>query len=160
MCERWWDTFCCALVPHKCTLREPMFSICIIPLPLSLTLATQEATYNPFYAEVAVKLCNYHNRFKFTFQLAFWDEFKVFDDHTVGVLPGLPRGLPPALATALAALAALVFHCMDLRAHVCGSAVNPLTAPHPLFIPFSSPFHVWVPHRPGDYSTCPASLPA
>jgi hypothetical protein len=67
-----------------------MFSICIIPLPLSLTLATQEATYNPFYAEVAVKLCNYHNRFKFTFQLAFWDEFKVFDDHTVGVLPGLP----------------------------------------------------------------------
>ena len=43
----------------------------------------QEATYNAFYAEVGTKLCGFHGRFKFTFQLALWDEFKLFKDHTV-----------------------------------------------------------------------------
>ena len=43
----------------------------------------QETTYNPYYADVAVKLCNFHNRFKFTFQLALWDEFKSFEENAV-----------------------------------------------------------------------------
>ena len=44
--------------------------------------AGQEAVFNPFYGAVVVKLCKYHSRFKFTFQLAFWDAFKSFDDST------------------------------------------------------------------------------
>jgi nucleolar MIF4G domain-containing protein 1 len=40
----------------------------------------QEAAFNPFYAATAAALCTYNSRFKFTFQLAFWDVFKTFDD--------------------------------------------------------------------------------
>lgn len=42
--------------------------------------AAQEASYNPFYAGVGVRLCALHPRFKFTFQLALWDAFKAFGD--------------------------------------------------------------------------------
>lgn len=29
--------------------------------------------YNPFYAYLAGRLCDYHHKFKFTLQLTFWD---------------------------------------------------------------------------------------
>ena len=45
-----------------------------------LDCAAQEASYNPFYASVGNRLCSYHPRFKFTFQLAFWDAFKTIGD--------------------------------------------------------------------------------
>ncbi len=57
----------------------------------------QEEMYNPYYAEVASKLCSYHNRFKFTFQLALWDEFKGFGDHTVCARGGGAGGMATAL---------------------------------------------------------------
>ena len=47
-----------------------------------LDCAGQEAAYNPFYAAVGAGLCAYHPRFKFTFQLAFWDIFKTLDSGT------------------------------------------------------------------------------
>eukprot|EP00941_MAST-03F_sp_MAST-3F-sp1_P006099 g6099.t1 len=34
--------------------------------------------YNPFFALLAVRLCQHDHRTKFTFQLAFWDLFKLF----------------------------------------------------------------------------------
>jgi len=33
-------------------------------------------TYNPYFGELAVKLCQQKPQFKFTFQLLFWDKFK------------------------------------------------------------------------------------
>jgi nucleolar MIF4G domain-containing protein 1 len=48
-----------------------------------LDCAAQEAGYNPFYAAVGAALCSYHHRFKFTFQLAFWDAFKTIPDAAV-----------------------------------------------------------------------------
>jgi len=56
--------------------------------PYSLT---QESAYNPYYAHLAQQLCEFTGarasskghekfKFKFTFQLAFWDLFGQFDD--------------------------------------------------------------------------------
>ena len=42
-----------------------------------LACCEDEPDYNPFYAHVAQKLCAGIPRFKFTFQLAFWDRFKL-----------------------------------------------------------------------------------
>ena len=42
-----------------------------------LACCEDEEEYNPFYAHVAQKLCSALPGFKFTFQLAFWDRFKV-----------------------------------------------------------------------------------
>eukprot|EP00978_Attheya_sp_CCMP212_P029354 scaffold104023_cov48-Attheya_sp.AAC.1 len=39
----------------------------------------QEKAYNPFYAHLACRLCDFQPRCKFTLQLAFWDLFKLFD---------------------------------------------------------------------------------
>ena len=36
----------------------------------------QEKRYNPYYAHVAIKLCESHPSFKFTFQLTYWDMLK------------------------------------------------------------------------------------
>ena len=44
--------------------------------------AAQEAGYNAFYAGVGIRLCSLHPRFKFTFQLVFWDAFKTLSDST------------------------------------------------------------------------------
>jgi nucleolar MIF4G domain-containing protein 1 len=52
--------------------------------------AAQEAAYNPFYAAVGVRLCSLYPRFRFTFQLAFWDTFKSFSGEAAG---GGRRGL-------------------------------------------------------------------
>lgn len=37
----------------------------------------QEDSYNPYYALLAQKLCEHEQRFRFTFQLCFWDMFKI-----------------------------------------------------------------------------------
>ena len=44
-----------------------------------LDCAGQEAAVNAFYADVALKLCEYNPRFKFTLQLAFWDALKTLE---------------------------------------------------------------------------------
>ena len=36
--------------------------------------------FNPFFAHLGQRLCTYHHRFKFTFQLSFWDAFKKMED--------------------------------------------------------------------------------
>nr|XP_031311675.1 nucleolar MIF4G domain-containing protein 1 isoform X5 [Camelus dromedarius] len=36
----------------------------------------QERTYNPFYAFLAGKLCDYERRFQMTFQFSIWDKFR------------------------------------------------------------------------------------
>jgi hypothetical protein len=43
-----------------------------------LECCAQEGVYNPFYAHVALKLCTFESAFRFTFQLAYWDQFKLF----------------------------------------------------------------------------------
>jgi len=48
-----------------------------------LDCAGQEATYNPYYSLVAAALCGYHQSYRFTFQLAFWDFFKALEDAAV-----------------------------------------------------------------------------
>lgn len=40
----------------------------------------QEKSYNPFYAHLAAKLCHFNRRYRFSFQLAFWDVLKDLDD--------------------------------------------------------------------------------
>ena len=39
-----------------------------------------EKSYNPFYSHLAARICDYQPQCKFTFQLAFWDIFKQFED--------------------------------------------------------------------------------
>lgn len=68
-------------------------------------VCVQEATYNPFYAEVGVKLCTYHNRFKFTFQLALWDEVKALADRKVRQNPTAVPSRPLVLASSCDVLA-------------------------------------------------------
>lgn len=41
---------------------------------------SQEKVYNPYYAHLANRICDYQNKCKFTFQLTLWDYFKQFDD--------------------------------------------------------------------------------
>ncbi|XP_019514670.1 PREDICTED: nucleolar MIF4G domain-containing protein 1 isoform X2 [Hipposideros armiger] len=36
----------------------------------------QEKTYNPFYAFLAAKFCDYERRFQMTFQFSIWDKFR------------------------------------------------------------------------------------
>lgn len=36
--------------------------------------------YNPYYAYLSQRLCDYHHRFKFTYQLAYWDVFKQMEE--------------------------------------------------------------------------------
>jgi nucleolar MIF4G domain-containing protein 1 len=38
-----------------------------------------ESSFNPFYAHLAARLCEYQPQCKFSLQLAFWDIFKQFD---------------------------------------------------------------------------------
>ena len=47
-----------------------------------LSCCEDEPTYNPFYSHVAHKFCTTLPRFKFTFQLAFWDRFKLLTGST------------------------------------------------------------------------------
>lgn len=59
-----------------------------------------ESSYNKFYSHLAARICEYQPQCKFTFQLAFWDTFKQFDD------------LP---ARKVANLAKLLFHLVALH---------------------------------------------
>jgi nucleolar MIF4G domain-containing protein 1 len=40
----------------------------------------REQYYNPFYSHIAVRLCEHLSSMRFTFQLAFWDIFSIFND--------------------------------------------------------------------------------
>ncbi|KAJ5069070.1 nucleolar mif4g domain-containing protein [Anaeramoeba ignava] len=40
----------------------------------------QEKGYNPYYAYLSSKLCEYDHNFKQTFQFSFWDQFKQLDE--------------------------------------------------------------------------------
>jgi nucleolar MIF4G domain-containing protein 1 len=39
-----------------------------------------EESFNKFYAHLAARICDYQPQCKFTFQLAYWDTFKQFDE--------------------------------------------------------------------------------
>ncbi|XP_019363701.1 PREDICTED: nucleolar MIF4G domain-containing protein 1 [Gavialis gangeticus] len=41
-----------------------------------LDCCLQEKTYNPFYAYLAAKFCEYDRRFQMTFQFSFWDKIR------------------------------------------------------------------------------------
>mmetsp|Transcript_4480 Transcript_4480/g.8598 ORF Transcript_4480/g.8598 Transcript_4480/m.8598 type:complete len:936 (-) Transcript_4480:876-3683(-) len=41
---------------------------------------SQEKVYNPYYAHLANRICDYQNKCKFTFQLTLWDYFRQFND--------------------------------------------------------------------------------
>ena len=40
----------------------------------------QEKSYNPFNAHLACRMCDFWPKCRFTFQLAYWDSFKQFED--------------------------------------------------------------------------------
>ena len=54
-----------------------------------LDCAGQEKKYNPYYAAVGSQLCDKHQRFRFTFQLAYWDFFKNLSEASVRGLCGV-----------------------------------------------------------------------
>ncbi|CAB9504936.1 Suppressor of glycerol defect protein 1 [Seminavis robusta] len=73
-----------------------------------------EKTYNPFYAHLGARMCEYQPQCKFSMQLAYWDVFKQFDDgdsvsarkaanlaklafHLVVIQPSLKLGVLKAL---------------------------------------------------------------
>ena len=54
--------------------------------------AGQEKGYNPFYAYLAGRLCEYHDKYKFTLQLTYWDIFKLLDEEGAGFAsPAVPK---------------------------------------------------------------------
>ena len=44
-----------------------------------------EKYYNPFYAHLAARVCDFQPQCKFSMQLAYWDFFKQFDDESVSI---------------------------------------------------------------------------
>lgn len=72
--------FVCATCGHQGTAERQIVHVLV-------DCAGQEAAYNPFYSNLAVRLCQYHARFKFTFQLTFWDTFKRTSDLSVRRAP-------------------------------------------------------------------------
>jgi hypothetical protein len=56
-----------------------------------LDCCAQEKPYNPYYSHVALKLCEAHASFKFTFQLSYWDMFKDIDDMPILKLSNTAR---------------------------------------------------------------------
>ena len=67
----------------------------------------QEKSFNKYYAHLSARLCEFQPQCKFSFQLAFWDTFKVFE--------GMPARKAANLAKLLYHLVAVSF---DLRLHV------------------------------------------
>ena len=61
-----------------------------------------EKAFNPYYAHLAARICDFQPQCKFTFQLAYWDTFKQLDDYK-------PRKV--------ANLAKLLFHLVAI--HQC-----------------------------------------
>jgi len=45
-----------------------------------MEICGKEKAYNKFYSHLAQRICEYQMQCKFTFQLAFWDAFKQFDE--------------------------------------------------------------------------------
>mmetsp|Transcript_3072 Transcript_3072/g.6673 ORF Transcript_3072/g.6673 Transcript_3072/m.6673 type:complete len:1074 (+) Transcript_3072:35-3256(+) len=55
---------------------------------------SQEKSYNPFYAHLATRICEYQPSCHFTFRLTYWDAFKQFD----GMKPRKAANLAKLLA--------------------------------------------------------------
>ncbi|XP_008591544.1 PREDICTED: nucleolar MIF4G domain-containing protein 1-like [Galeopterus variegatus] len=49
----------------------------------------QEKTYNPFYAFLATKLCEYERRFQMTFQFSVWDKYRDLENLPAAQLSNL-----------------------------------------------------------------------
>ena len=49
-------------------------------LRVLLDCCSQEKVYNPYYAYLGEQLCDLHQRFQFTLQVAFWEIFKQLDN--------------------------------------------------------------------------------
>jgi len=43
----------------------------------------QEKDFNPYYAQLALRLCTYNSDYKFSFQVAFYEKFKIITDKQV-----------------------------------------------------------------------------
>jgi nucleolar MIF4G domain-containing protein 1 len=68
----------------------------------------QEKSYNPFYAHLAAKLCLFNRRYRFSFQLAFWDVLKDLDDCEVRKLMQLGELLGSLVAQSCLFLAQIL----------------------------------------------------
>lgn len=72
----------------------------------------QEKTYNPYYAYLGQKFCEYSRSYQVTFQYSFWDKFKVVSDlssHSVSNLSHLLAHLITSRALSLAILKVVNF---------------------------------------------------
>ncbi|CAH3015813.1 unnamed protein product [Porites evermanni] len=76
----------------------------------------QERTYNPYYAYLGQKFCEYNRSYQVTFQYSFWDKLKVVGDlasHSVDNLSCLMSHLIATRALSLAILKVVNFVELD-----------------------------------------------
>ncbi|XP_029206325.1 nucleolar MIF4G domain-containing protein 1-like isoform X2 [Acropora millepora] len=76
----------------------------------------QEKTYNPFYAYLGQKFCDYNRSYQVTFQFSFWDKFKIINDlagHSVDNLSRLMAHLVASRALSLSILKVVNFLEME-----------------------------------------------
>jgi len=76
----------------------------------------QEKTYNPYYAYLGQKFCEYSRSYQVTFQYSLWDKFKVVNDlaaHSVNNLARLMAHLIATKALSLSILKAVNFVELD-----------------------------------------------
>ncbi|XP_038611572.1 nucleolar MIF4G domain-containing protein 1 [Tachyglossus aculeatus] len=59
----------------------------------------QEKKYNPFYAFLAGKFCNYDRKFQMTFQFTMWDKFRDLENLTASTISNLVHLLVHLLKT-------------------------------------------------------------
>jgi len=96
-----------------------------------LDCGAQEAAYNSFYGVVGARLCTLYPRFRFTFQLAFWDVFKSFTEGEGGggeeeVSRSVSRGAGTATPRRVYILARLMASLL-LKGCLSMAALKPLT---------------------------------
>ncbi|XP_030758082.1 nucleolar MIF4G domain-containing protein 1 homolog [Sitophilus oryzae] len=51
----------------------------------------QEKTYNPYYAVLAQKFCDYDRKFQMTIKYSVWDKLKTLNDHSGGQISNLAK---------------------------------------------------------------------
>jgi nucleolar MIF4G domain-containing protein 1 len=79
----------------------------------------QEKTYNPFYALLAVKLCQHNHNHKVTFQYSIWDKFQQLEEMQVSQCSHLAKLLVHLVtehSLSLAALKVVEFQSLQPRA--------------------------------------------
>ncbi|XP_068762355.1 nucleolar MIF4G domain-containing protein 1-like [Montipora capricornis] len=67
----------------------------------------QEKTYNPFYAYLGQKFCEYSRSYQVTLQYSFWDKFKVINDLTPHSVDNLSRLMAHLISTRALSLSIL-----------------------------------------------------